>query len=120
MGNPYENSDGDSEEDFPPEQPLPKVTFHQTNDESTEPIWNNSNEGDKDSLSDKGNFSSEEAIQQDLEFGMLDGIGAKISDENTVFDAKINSSNQDENVRTEDALPDENGSTPEITGERYF
>lgn len=51
---------------------------------------------------------------------MLDGIGAKISDENTVYDAKINSSNQDENVQTEDALPDENGSTPEITGERYF
>ena len=120
MGNPYENSDGDGEEDFPPEQPLPKVTFHQTNDESSEPIWNNSNEGDKDSFSDKGNFSQEEAMQQDVEFGMLDDIGAKVSDDNTVFDAKINSSDQRDNVQIEDALPDENGSTPEITGERYF
>ncbi len=120
MGNPYENSDGDGEEDFPPEQPLPKVTFHQTSDQSTEPIWNKSDEGNNDSFSEKGNFSSEEAIQQDLEFGMLDDIGAKVSDDNNVFEAKINSSNQDENLLAEDALPDENGSTPEIARERYF
>lgn len=59
-------------------------------------------------------------MQQDVEFGMLDDIGAKVSDDNTVFDAKINSSDQRDNVQTEDVLPDENGSTPEITGERYF
>lgn len=67
-------------------------------------------------MSDKENFS-EEAIEQDLEFGTADDLGAKISDDKTVFDAKTNFQNQDVNV---DAFPDENGSTPEITGERYF
>ena len=32
----------------------------------------------------------------------------------------MKTSNQNDNVRMEEVLQDENGSTPEVTGERYY
>ena len=50
-------SDGDDEEDFPPQQPPTLIKVKFSNDKNTEEnLFNNSNEGDRDSFSDQNKF----------------------------------------------------------------